>query len=322
MRPWNNGPPSTRTACAGFGLCLLAGFSPVVRAGDGPYCLTAIHCEPHFAQQSHWNALATLVSDAEARNIRLTIELEAQWATLIASDPQKIALLQQWVSNGHEIGAHHHDLAHVVWDGYSSLPAAAGQPGFLGTMAAFQQAFAPPFPFPCINTLSTPQPADWLPCAIHRTGNGVGMFSPISEPSMQVVNGQRVWQLDHAPLITGTTWNTQMLIDAYNAALPGQVVGAAFHPNNYDTPGERAQALGWLDFIAQQNPSGDRSLTASQIIEALTSRSDLNGDFAVNFTDVTELLARWGETQRWFDIDGSGAVGFGDLTRILAEWTP
>ena len=308
------------SGCLGLAMMLALSAQGALAGTAGPYVLTAIHCDPHMAQQSHWNALAQLVSDANERRIKLTIEMTAQWALLVRADPLKIAALQTWADQGHEIAAHHHQLGHAVWDGYSNLPQAASAPGFRGTMSSFVEAFNPPFPFPCSDTLSTPEPADWIPCAIHRTGGSFGMFIPISTPVMQTLNAQRVWQIEHAPLRTTAGWNTTTLIDAYHAALPGQIVGAAFHPHDYDTPGERTQALAWLDFIAQQDPTGSRLLAASGIIGILTQRADVSGDFVVSFADITDILTNFGSTARWFDVDGSGTVGFGDIVEVLATW--
>lgn len=50
---------------------------------------------------------------------------------------------------------------------------------------------------------------------------------------------------------------------------------------------------------------------------------DANGDRAVNFPDITAVLANWGSSGTPGlpgDADGSGAVAFPDITAVLANW--
>jgi hypothetical protein len=49
---------------------------------------------------------------------------------------------------------------------------------------------------------------------------------------------------------------------------------------------------------------------------------DINGDQAVTFDDILELLASWGDIDPDKDVDGSGTVDFGDLVGTLANWGP
>jgi hypothetical protein len=50
---------------------------------------------------------------------------------------------------------------------------------------------------------------------------------------------------------------------------------------------------------------------------------DLDGDGAVGFTDLTQLLGAWGDCSGCpEDFDGDGAVGFTDLTQLLGKWGP
>lgn len=48
---------------------------------------------------------------------------------------------------------------------------------------------------------------------------------------------------------------------------------------------------------------------------------DFDGDGAVTFTDMVEILANWGDDSGSpADLDGNGTVGFTDLTLLLAHW--
>jgi hypothetical protein len=48
---------------------------------------------------------------------------------------------------------------------------------------------------------------------------------------------------------------------------------------------------------------------------------DLDGDGAIGFSDLGQLLAHWGTCEDCVeDLDGDGAVGFADLTAMLSAW--
>jgi hypothetical protein len=50
---------------------------------------------------------------------------------------------------------------------------------------------------------------------------------------------------------------------------------------------------------------------------------DLDGDGAVAFADLTQLLSQWGACAGCpEDLDGDGAVAFADLTQLLGQWGP
>jgi hypothetical protein len=56
-------------------------------------------------------------------------------------------------------------------------------------------------------------------------------------------------------------------------------------------------------------------------------RGDLDGSGAVDFDDLLDLLAQWGQCPKPpalcpGDLDGNGSVGFGDLLILLSNWTP
>jgi hypothetical protein len=51
-----------------------------------------------------------------------------------------------------------------------------------------------------------------------------------------------------------------------------------------------------------------------------TCVGDLNGDGAVDGSDLAALLAAWGQSNSPHDLDGDGVVGGSDLAAILAAW--
>lgn len=49
-------------------------------------------------------------------------------------------------------------------------------------------------------------------------------------------------------------------------------------------------------------------------------QGDANGDLMVDFSDITSVLANYGNGSGPGDADGSGTVDFGDITSVLANW--
>lgn len=47
---------------------------------------------------------------------------------------------------------------------------------------------------------------------------------------------------------------------------------------------------------------------------------DANGDQAINFADVSSVLANWGLTGPTGDANQDGAVNFVDISTVLANW--
>lgn len=94
---------------------------------ESPYYFIAIHHEPHndinpnkellFSQE--YNLTKSMVEKADEYNIKLTLMFSAPWAEYISKDSERLAELNSWRENGHEISGHHHSYYHGNWDGYS-----------------------------------------------------------------------------------------------------------------------------------------------------------------------------------------------------------
>jgi hypothetical protein len=59
-------------------------------------------------------------------------------------------------------------------------------------------------------------------------------------------------------------------------------------------------------------------------MQPATCLCDLNGDGAVGFADLTQILLNWGPAQPDdpADLNEDGLVGFSDMTQILIDWGP
>jgi hypothetical protein len=99
--------------------------SPEPTTNNIPYYFIAIHNEPyHFpggdrklAQE--YETLRRMIAKANLYNIKLTLMFTAQWADYISGSSERMAELESWKEQGHEIAAHHHSIYHGNWDGYT-----------------------------------------------------------------------------------------------------------------------------------------------------------------------------------------------------------
>lgn len=94
--------------------------------GDMPYYFIAIHNEPIHGSPNQQEAIAQsyqilkeMVKKADEYNIKLTLMFTPQWADYISESSERMAELELWKKQGHEIAAHHHGLYHGNWDGYT-----------------------------------------------------------------------------------------------------------------------------------------------------------------------------------------------------------
>jgi len=258
-----------------------------------PYYFVAIHCEPSAEDEiaSNFGVLREMVAYADAYHIKLTIMLTPQWADYIAADPARLAEVQSWMENGHEIAAHHHSIYHGSWDGYTNFPpdvvrAQVSNPRpYLGTLddyiAALQQ-LNPNVQAGCVNDERDKRV---MPDAIiYDTCSG---FSNAGEPgerngdnvpekgvnhfmTVGTVNGiQRKWlthyQVYHRPL---AAFQTMM-------AMEGGVYGVVTHA----AAGQDAPLYTFLDAVHEVDPEGAFSRTVSEIVEeALLPEVELPDD--------------------------------------------
>ena len=77
--------------------------------------------------------------------------------------------------------------------------------------------------------------------------------------------------------------------------------------------------------VIDEQPNGDLIATYTfQLDEPGTPvcPADFNDDGQVNGADLTNLLARWGETAPEYDLNGDGEIDGADLTIVLSSWGP
>jgi len=281
-------------------VCATLGVSDVARANPGAY-FTAIHCDPHFASDDDWSALVDLVAAAEAHHQKLTIQFNPQWATVLANNSESSELIQEWVTYGHEIGAHHHVTNHSgAWDGYTNeseeeLPDPQPWPGYQGDMADFLVAIDALLPEGVsVKTVST-KDFDFPIGVDFQTGGSDSTPHPsdaTSQPTAKELFGETIYNLNHAALIAGGSWQLLGMMNAFDAAPSDVVFGAAVHPHDY-YPENHGPLDAWFAFIESRDPTGSSSQTAGAILQAhLDSLAALPaGSPTSRFSQVAALLA-------------------------------
>lgn len=105
--------------------------SPAHAAPTG--AIVTVHCDPQNAPVTYWGHLQQVVSEADEQGVLLTILFARHWAAYAGASPGRIAEVADWVTTGHQIGFHHHDVSHnesgeacavdqTTWDAQVWLP--------------------------------------------------------------------------------------------------------------------------------------------------------------------------------------------------------
>lgn len=251
-------------------LSVVLSWATEVRA-EVPDYFNAIHCDPQAASELDWQSLSALVAAAGLRGLVLTIQFSPVWSPRLQSNLERAEDIENWVLAGHEIGGHHHVFGHSGgWDGYSNDPAHILAAGYLGDMQDWLTDLVAMLP-ESVEVLSVASKDEDFPLGVEfQTGGSGSTPSPsdaLSEPTLKVLAGGEVWNLNHGALIAGGTWQIEEMKAAFNAASSGQVFGTAFHPHDY-YPGNRTHVNEWFDFLASSDPDRSHSRTAGAILEA------------------------------------------------------
>ena len=153
----------------------------------------AVHCEPAAEtagahQTATFPLLATIIQAADAFGAKVTFALSPQWAEFISRRFASRKLVSSWVRDGHELAYHHHGFTNLGtpagWDGYSSMPVAAGDVAYRGTAEDAYALVSSVLPgVPVTSAMMSDSNADWVPSLSRRATGG----SFVSMPSTDVL---------------------------------------------------------------------------------------------------------------------------------------
>jgi hypothetical protein len=296
-----------RTNC-GDGACVLVerlmkncprdclGEQPPAPDSEIPYYFFSIHLEPNrILDKVDDGYLATkeLVEYANKYNIKLTLKFSAPLAEYVSGSPERMAELEKWKRQGHEIGAHHHDVykGKGGWDGYSFLPeeeavatridrTGSSEP-YLGTLEDYMEKIRRINPdaksCACNELPSKKSMPDQI---VYGIASG---YFPYGEPGSRIVtsnadlfdplfgvneyivvgtvnNITRKW-LNHAQIFIPVV--REGAKGVFDSMEPDVVFGGVSH----NAPGDLVSLYNFLDFVHDRDPTGSKSRTMSEIMD-------------------------------------------------------
>lgn len=216
-----------------------------------------------------------IVAAADARSVKLGIQLTPQWVDMIkaAGNEWMLEAFQGWRSNGHDFGGHHHQIDHdAAWDGYSNVSTAVSStrdPGYLGNLAdhlvVIQRLVSPA----AITNYSGGEPDDYpigIPILFHG-GQTEGTQAAAIQPERVDYNGLPAWYMSMASLIVFGQPDNDALEQLYLITPSSDYFGVATHADNWLTSSDPIVA--WFDFLQEQDPEGQSIRTLSQILSEL-----------------------------------------------------
>jgi hypothetical protein len=286
----------TAAVCAAMLLagCISSNAASPQSANKFPYYFIAVHFEPYHdrgrapeehVKDAYESVLLKMIAQADAWNIKLTLMFSTSWADYISADPERLAALAAWKKKGHEIGAHHHSVYHQSWDGYSGKPDAlamrkekcknpeqyqGGLPDYMKKLKKIN----PGINSGCFNEEASkaelPDEIIYSTCSGFSNHLGVGIreddgLGPEKGINKYVTAGvyngiQRKWLTHYQTTHPERILKTQEVLKTMDAS---EVYGAVVHGNDR----EQEAFLSLAAFLHQQDPTGAKSRTVTEVIE-------------------------------------------------------
>lgn len=247
-----------------------------------PYYFIAIHNEP---EGKDYIVLKQMVEMANEYNIKVTLMFTAQWVDYILESPQRIADLESWKRQRHEIAAHHHSIYHLNWDGYSdyskeTVEAQKISQGktpekYIGTLKEFinhLRKINPEIKSGCVNDEGDKN--EMPDEIIYDTCSGFANYGEVGRMIMDSIPEKgkneyitvgtwkgikRKWLTHH-----GIEFSSQIKAqEVFNSMTNSEVYGVIVHSMSMQLESYSA----FLKFLHSKDPTGKRSKTVSEIIE-------------------------------------------------------
>lgn len=261
-------------------------------AEDGPYYFIAVHNEPYHRPngrqqiEESYAILREMVERADEYNIKLTLMFSAQWAEYIAESPERLAEVRSWKERGHEIAAHHHDIYHGSWDGYTNYSQEAAEAerverrgfseGYLGTLDDYMQKLKkidPDIKSGCLNDEADKQA---LPEEIiYDTGSG---FANHGEPGTRENDAESPYKGVNEFITVGTVNGIERKwLAHYQITEPQRTVAAmevfgemdcgVYGAVVHSIASQAEELYKFLEFLHEYDPDGEYSKTVTEVIE-------------------------------------------------------
>lgn len=257
-----------------------------------PYYFIAIHNEPYNFTggerkiERDYVVLKQMIKRADEYNVKLTLMFAAQWADYISQNPQRLAALESWEKQGHEIAAHHHHIYFRNWDGYTDYPReqvmelrvqlGKRQNKYCGTLQEYINKLKKINPNIRSGCLSDELDKRTLPDEIiYDTCSG---FANFGEPG-RIIEDDAIPEKGKNEYITAGNykkierkWLTHYYIATHEGQEAARSVFSSMHSGVYGVvthsfKGEAEHYSTFLEFLHSKDSAGTKSRTVSEIIE-------------------------------------------------------
>lgn len=276
---------------------LESGSTPIVepiRTKIERYYFYEVHMEPGNENSEMFNELEKFVNLADKYKIKLTLLFTPQWAEMILADSKKLSKLNQWKSQGHEIGGHHHGPNIWTWDGYSNLSIKEideirasrpripkekvqdilSQEKYRGNMKDFVNLLNKLVGGKIKVITMSNEHQDW-PDGIPYAAGGNFIKEAVSIPRKVNFSSHDVIKVTSASFLarhsirTGLQITVEQLKDRFLSSEQG-IFGVVSHEMDYKENPHIYEE--WFKFLNSQDPLGKHSKTISEIIETNQQR--------------------------------------------------
>ncbi len=256
--------------------------------------------DPAFSEltlEKSYETLVEIVSQADQYNQKLTLMFTAQWVDGVFSNSSRKAQLETWKANGHEIAAHHHEITHSLWDGYTntsrekalSTRTTIRSDGFietyLGTMRDYinkLKTLNPDIQSGCLNGDTDPNvlvdEIIYSTCTDFGNSGTSGQRVRDRDPKKGInefvgvgtINGIERRYLSHAQVSNSDLRaQAEEIYESLDADVAYGVVAHSIEENLGTGDLEEAQNLmEFMKFLHEKDPNGLRSRTVSGLIQS------------------------------------------------------
>lgn len=261
-------------------LLVAAVLAPLTAAQTPPDTFLLVHADPNEYSPLHWTDLQDLVLQAEQRNVKVSLELGTTWVEQILADSAKLQVVEDWLRNGHVVGAHHHDVTHPFWDQYTDLDpayvATIRPEPVLGTMADFYElqnrlhrvmhGRIPAWPDFCqFGGLDDSISYEFPYSMPYGTDGGRAAAFAVSRPYFRIENRYGAWFVGHAYLGAGEQAKLQTLIQMHTSTWAPDTFGFTLHVSDYAN--DPTLYTDWFDYLSTRDPAGTYNKTILDILQ-------------------------------------------------------
>lgn len=197
-------------------------------------------------QEAFWPAVTDLVSLSDRYGVKLTLQLNPQWAEFILKESDFVNIVRGWQEMGHEVGLHHHGCDHGDWNGYTNRPGKEDDPRFRGSVRDMMKLIRTlVHPYEVLSGTITDEEFDY-PVNIKYDTEGVRIYHARSKPKRVTLGGNdKVIQVGMALL--SCDGDAESFESEYLKSCENEIFGVVTHEKDFaENP---AIIQEWFNFV-------------------------------------------------------------------------